>query len=389
MRKIFNNLTINIDSINYGEKCNIITFNEEQFNEYQCNALSKQYEKLGFLNCRYKFKDDSVDIYYYTTNLISISQYFNQTNMRKTEFISIIKTICQSVKLCSNYVYFHANNFVLDRDLVYIDPKDNSIHILYVPSNEFVTKDVMYDLRNMIRDLINNSIIIQNGESNFTQEILEWLRDSNLNIDEFLQFLDNSVNTKEIKNPIESIPSRVEPVSIPVVERSIDLQQSNSIPIVEEVKSERKGIKGIFKSFFSSNSTETNNNSTDFNRRNIVSQNAYDDSDDTVILGCENKKIGYLIGNHQGNTEQIQINKDEFIIGRLKEAVDYDIANKTVGKIHAKFMRRDGKFYLIDLESKNGTYIDGTRLSANSSYEVENGATIIFSNVKYTFKIVG
>ena len=375
MRKIFNNLTIDIDSINCEERCNIITFNEEQFNEYQCNALSKQYEKLGFLNCRYKFKDDSVDIYYYTTNLISMSQYFNQTNMIKTEFISIIKTICQSVKLCSNYAYLYANNFVLDRELVYIDPKDKSIHIIYVPSNEFVTKDVMYDLKNLIRDLINNSINIKNGESNFTQEILELLRDSNLNIDELLQFLDNSVNTKEIKDLIEVIPPRVEPVSIP--------------PRVEPVKPERKGIKGIFKSFFSSNSTETKNNSADFNRRNIVSQNAYDDSDDTVILGCENKKIGYLIGNHQGNTEEIQINKDEFIIGRLKEAVDYDIANKTVGKIHAKFIRRDGKFYLIDLESKNGTYIDGARLSSNSTYEVENGATIIFSNVKYTFKIVG
>lgn len=388
MKKIFNKLTIDIDSINYGEKCNIITFNEEQFNEYQCDALSKQYERLGFLNCRYKFKDDSVDIYYYTTNLISISQYFNQTNMRKTEFISIIKTICQSVKLCSNYVYFHANNFVLDRDLVYIDPKDKSIYILYVPSNEFVTKDVMYDLRNMIRDLINNSIIIQNGESNFTQEILEWLRDSDLNIDKFLQFLDNSVNTKEIKKPVDTIPHVEEPIQIPVIERSMDLPKSNFKPIVEEVKPESKGIKAIFRGLFSSSSTQTRNNSADFNRRNIVSQNAYDGSDDTVILGYENNTIGYLIGNHQGNTEQIQINKDEFIIGRLKEAVDYDIANKTVGKIHAKFIRREGKFYLIDLDSKNGTHINGTRLVSNSSYEVENGATIIFSNVKYTFKIV-
>ena len=389
MRKIFNNLTIDIDSINYGEKCNIITFNEEQFDEYQCNALLNQYKKLGFLNCRYKFEDDSVDIYYYTTNLISISKYFNQTNMRKTEFISIIKTICQSIKLCSNYGHFEKNNFVLDRDLVYIDPKDKSIHILYVPSNEFVTKDIMYDLRDLIRDLINNSINIQDGESNFTQEILEWLRDSNLNIDEFLQFLDNSINIKEMKNPIETIPPRVEPVFIPIVERSIDLQQSNSRPIVEEVRSKKKGIKSIFKSLFSSSSKEIKNNSADFNRKNIVSQNAYDDSDDTVILGYENNKIGYLIGNHQGNTEQIQINKDEFIIGRLKEAVDYDIANKTVGKIHAKFIRRDGKFYLIDLESKNGTYINSKRLESNSSYEVENGAAIIFSNAKYTFKIVG
>ena len=65
---------------------------------------------------------------------------------------SIIKTICQSIKLCSNYAYFHKNNLVIDEELIYIDSKDKSIHIMYVPTSNLITNDVVYDLKKAIKN---------------------------------------------------------------------------------------------------------------------------------------------------------------------------------------------------------------------------------------------
>ena len=132
------------------------------------------------------------------------------------------------------------------------------------------------------------------------------------------------------------------------------------------------------------NAPRSNNNFVN----NNMSYQGYDDgSDDTVILGCNQTSTAYLIGDNENYGEKIIINKDNFVIGRLKSVVDYEITNKTVGKTHAKFIKQDNKYYLVDLESKNGTYINSTKLMPNSLYEVEDGASIVFSNVKYTFNI--
>ena len=69
----------------------------------------------------------------------------------------------------------------------------------------------------------------------------------------------------------------------------------------------------------------------------------------------------------------------------MKDSVDYYIPNKAVGKIHAKFIIKDGSFYLIDLESKNGTYINNTKLNPNVMYEVKDGFKITFANSSYMF----
>ena len=132
------------------------------------------------------------------------------------------------------------------------------------------------------------------------------------------------------------------------------------------------------------------NDSTNYNNfvNNNISYQGYNDgSDDTVILGCNQTSRAYLIDDNENYGEKIIINKDTFVIGRLKSVVDYEITNKTVGKTHAKFIKQDNKYYLVDLESKNGTYINSTKLMPNSLYEVEDGASIVFSNVKYTFNI--
>lgn len=387
MKKQFKNVCIDKDVINYGEKCNIITFNEDLFNEYQLIALSKQYEKLGFLKCACKYRDENVDMYYYTTNLISISDYFSQTNINKTEFVSIIKTICQSVKLCSNYVYFNQNNLILNEELIYIDSSDKSIHIMYVPTNKHITDDVVYDFKKVIINLINNNVIINSNEESFTQEILESLRSNYFGIDELISFLDNIIKRKEniVKPKIETrIHQTIEPIKVEEFKPesfTYNMEEKHS-------KSNNKGFKGFFKNLFSSNkdNMKTSKNTVNYNNLASTNYSGYDyGSDDTVILGCNMNTIAYLTSDNFG--EKIEINKDSFIIGRLKNVVDYEIENKTVGKMHAKFIKQDNKYYLIDLESKNGTYINSTKLMPNSLYEVKDGANIIFSNVKYTFHI--
>ena len=89
----------------------------------------------------------------------------------------------------------------------------------------------------------------------------------------------------------------------------------------------------------------------------------------------------------EGGPTRIPLMKDSFLIGRLKAEVDFAVSNSKVGRIHAEILRSDGKYYIKDLNSKNGTYINsGTeRISSNIPYPLCNGDRIFLANSEFVF----
>ncbi|HAA43331.1 MAG TPA: hypothetical protein DCE02_04930, partial [Ruminiclostridium sp.] len=112
-----------------------------------------------------------------------------------------------------------------------------------------------------------------------------------------------------------------------------------------------------------------------------------DNTDETTLLTPYEISPPYLQSNRDGVIEEIKITKPEFLIGRLKGQVDYVTENKAIGKVHAEIITRDGKYFLKDLNSKNGTYLNNERLNSNTEYEIKDNDVIVFANSEYIFKI--
>lgn len=70
-------------------------------------------------------------------------------------------------------------------------------------------------------------------------------------------------------------------------------------------------------------------------------------------------------------------------VGRA-EHNDVVIADESVSEAHAKLQRRDGTWFLIDLDSTNGTYAGGRRLS--EEVRLTAGTEIRFGGVKMVFR---
>jgi pSer/pThr/pTyr-binding forkhead associated (FHA) protein len=66
-----------------------------------------------------------------------------------------------------------------------------------------------------------------------------------------------------------------------------------------------------------------------------------------------------LDGAERGRRWPLQA--ERVVIGREPEA-DIVIPDRRISRLHAEIERRDGKYYLRDLDSKNGTYINGEKL---------------------------
>jgi len=108
---------------------------------------------------------------------------------------------------------------------------------------------------------------------------------------------------------------------------------------------------------------------------------------ETVFLGRADDKYPYLLGEKGGMPEIISVAKTDFVIGRLQGQADYISRNKAVGKVHAKIISRDGSYYVVDYNSRNGTFINDARINCNTEYEIRNNDRVSFATSEYTFVI--
>lgn len=105
---------------------------------------------------------------------------------------------------------------------------------------------------------------------------------------------------------------------------------------------------------------------------------------ETVLLAEKEEYI--LIPSKAELYVPISLLEFPFFIGTLKTKVDCVIDNRAVSRFHAKLEKEEGHFYLIDLNSTNGTFLNGIRLIANQKKEIVIGDYITFANVVYQFQ---
>lgn len=93
----------------------------------------------------------------------------------------------------------------------------------------------------------------------------------------------------------------------------------------------------------------------------------------------------YLEYIENGVSTKIPFMRESILVGRLRSQVDFSVNNARVGKIHAEFIQRDGIFYVQDLNSKNGTYINDSRnrINSNALYPLSNGDQIHLADSKF------
>lgn len=108
-----------------------------------------------------------------------------------------------------------------------------------------------------------------------------------------------------------------------------------------------------------------------------------DGAGETTVLG--NQSTGYFIVR-RSNSEKININKPEFVIGKERRRVDYCISdNNSISRTHAKIRVRAGRCYIVDMNSTNCTYINGSKLSPNQEVILSKGDKIKLSDEEFEF----
>lgn len=84
----------------------------------------------------------------------------------------------------------------------------------------------------------------------------------------------------------------------------------------------------------------------------------------------------------------IEVNKDNFIIGKNASSVDGVVSfNKMISRVHCKVNKSNCNYSITDMGSANGTFVNGKKLSPNTSCEIRNGDIVRLANSDFQVEL--
>jgi hypothetical protein len=153
---------------------------------------------------------------------------------------------------------------------------------------------------------------------------------------------------------------------IEIIDNNIELQDENTLHIKELLSNTSLPLRNILERI-----------------KNDEYRSLLFDYSTVGMEETENKKMK-LVGSENAMGVVITVNKNEFIIGKNKTVVDFPISfNKLVSRVHCKITNKSGQFYITDLESANGTYINGKRIEADVPHLINNADEITLANSSF------
>lgn len=399
------------------------------------NLISHQAEIIGqnpssvFAAFHIRRENEAISIYYNITSKISLSQYLERKRLNRKDLLDLLDGISRALLLHSSYL-LDLSSFVLHPDFVFINPASAEASLVYVPV--YCNRNSAEVCRSFLKDLVVNSAnAYDNATDNYMQKILSYLKSELFNLNEFnrliadLRYNEGQYDTvaSEVKEAATTCkpPAAAKPqksssqasgkskgilgvlmvqlliilpaviICLLLVSRGIaDPVSAAGVLVIGAAVDLLVMKRPLIKS--SGNKKKHTENKRLKATDKIVRLEApvvpevVKTCDTVMISEASSLSYPYLerVGAH--SNERIVIDKDRFIIGRLGSMVDHVISDGTIGKLHAEIKSRDGDYYLTDLNSKNGTYINGERIASNKEHQINGSCRIKFSEYEYLFR---
>lgn len=105
----------------------------------------------------------------------------------------------------------------------------------------------------------------------------------------------------------------------------------------------------------------------------------------TVVLNGTDADRHYLRWEDISGAHKYEIGERAVIVGCDTKKVDCAIGLPGISRMHARISKEDNAYYIKDLNSTNGTVVDGKELACFELCRIKSGSKIILGNVECVF----
>lgn len=290
--------------------------------------------KYGYINCNITTHNGKQKLIYNVSGLKSFDVLMK--NISPKLFLNIFCNLLDVVINVKNNGFMQCENISLDFRRIFVDTNNMKVWLIYVPLNiQSDPNSYVYfetQLKKRIVDAIDNTPIL--NQDVHMKRIRNSMAEGILSIEQVRTI------AIECMGNVEAGGYSVK-LSEPLISGMEMLEKSMVTPVVPDKKA--VAISQVQK------------------QQIVTTQSS--------SISQENRTTTRKICLKRTNAQEpliFTIEKDEYLIGKQKEAVDGYVPNNTaISRIHCKVIYRTGEFYIVDMGSTNGTYLNRNRLQPN------------------------
>jgi len=121
-------------------------------------------------------------------------------------------------------------------------------------------------------------------------------------------------------------------------------------------------------------------------RSPVVKEKEVINNETTLLTGAMVGKGVYCLRSEDMNEDNILLTEFPFFIGKSGENTNHRIDDSTVSRFHARIDKEEDDLWLTDLNSTNGTFLNGIRLLPYDRIKVSRGDSVVISRKRYEFR---
>lgn len=315
---------------------------------------------------------------YTADGLLSLPEFLQTAVLSKRLFLYIVRQYIHLDKQLEEN-HFKRSSVLFRPHYVLINPTSWHLYFVYVPVQPFEAEGT---LRESLQDLIQYAAFDPNEDPEYVREFIR-LVGSEVSFSVFL--LEAYLKKYDWKEKPKAADNRCAGCGYA-------LQSGDAVcPMCGKAVGAVKG-KAADECFYTDVSAggepvAGRKNAESAPRKSQNSFSVYEDDTGLVTVFRAPKSSGKQSVYLTGSRAVIPINKFPFRIGKQEDIVDWRIQNSAVSRKHADIMKEQGRYYLVDLGSTNGTYINGRRVQCGVKEELTSGASVTFANENYIFSV--
>ena len=349
---------------------------------------------------------DNGDIIYDFSDTVPWS-IFTEKKISAEKILVILCNMCKSdIEIRENFL--KNNMIVMNEEDVFINPETLDVYFCILPIHEDYEN---HKVENFIKEILFD---IETDAGELIYSIMRQLKNKNYLFTNFYDYIKNQINeiSKIQSEPLISNYEETEKINI-----NQDLSENENWNVVSlddmlmsdaeaenvEIKSDsdngenEKSVDDLW-SFLNSNDTliDSFRKDKDSDKEKDVqssSENLILQSDSMENISADNKsesgdlsenKKAYLF--RQINNEEIEIDKEFFMLGKYRYA-SYTFNNDSISRTHATIIKENNQYFIVDNDSRNGTFINGRKIQPNNKVKLNNRDLITLSNETLVFYI--
>lgn len=357
----------------------------QQLNENEVYAINSN-RISGLLRVDVLQKGSSFKLIYNITGFVSFREFLSAP-LTRASFAKMLQNILDCL-LSLKSAYFHQQNLLMDFNRVMVNPATQSIHFVYVPIQGFESGD---SLRDFLLNIIQFCTFVPGEDTSY--------------ITEYITILNNGINFSEfeleeyIKHLLGQHSNNRKKIKCPTCHAALEKGTNYCIYCGSKVMANNgRTSDGIYNPLRDIQLDGGNLPRRDYSPKaqRDSTQGLSDgttvlgaDPGGTTVLGSEELELPnypYLI--RIKNNEKIMVDKPSFRIGKEKKYCDYFVVdNNAVSRSHADIITKGKRYYIIDLNSTNKTYVDGRAIAIEKEVEIFNETKLRLANEDFVFYI--